>query len=154
VSAYFFDSSALVKRYASEVGTGWVKSIAEDNNNSIYIAQITIVEVIAAIERRKRRNPPEITAADASAAARSFRADALTRYLKVNISNSLIEDATNVAEKHGLRAYDAVQLAAALTLQQLRLANKMQGLILISADTDLNSAAAAEGLTVDNPNTH
>ena len=45
--------------------------------------------------------------------------------------------------------YDAVQLAATLEVRA-----KIPSLILVSADAALNTAAAAEGLQVEDPNTH
>jgi len=42
-----------------------------------------------------------------------------------------------------------VQLAAALDIYQLD-----PSLTLVSADADLNAAATAEGLAVEDPNTH
>jgi len=64
----------------------------------------------------------------------------------------LIAQAGALAEKHALRGYDAVQLAAAL---QAKSAYSTAGLALtlISADLELNSAAIAEGLVVYDPNT-
>jgi uncharacterized protein len=62
VKAYFFDSSALVKRYTIETGTPWVESTI--SQNPVYLARITVVEVISAIERRKRAgniSEPEAT---------------------------------------------------------------------------------------------
>ena len=59
-----------------------------------------------------------------------------------------------MAEKHRLRGYDAVQLAAALELNSIRLAMGGQTLVFVSADVNLNNSASAEGLTVDNPNLH
>ncbi|MET0650007.1 MAG: type II toxin-antitoxin system VapC family toxin [Pyrinomonadaceae bacterium] len=60
---YFFDSSALVKRYASEAGTAWLISITDPAAaNSIYISRITGAEVIAAITRKVRN--VEVTASD------------------------------------------------------------------------------------------
>jgi uncharacterized protein len=54
---------------------------------------------------------------------------------------------------HRLRAYDAVQLAVALEVNRI---HQMAGspVTLVSADRDLNAAATAEGLTVDDPNSH
>jgi hypothetical protein len=40
VEAYFFDSSALVKRYTIETGTPWVESTI--SQNPIYLAHIII----------------------------------------------------------------------------------------------------------------
>ncbi len=58
-----------------------------------------------------------------------------------------------LAEKHGLRGYDAVQLSAAL-----RVSDECRALgisfTLISADGDLNDATRVEGLAVEDPNLH
>jgi predicted nucleic acid-binding protein len=55
VAAYFFDSSALVKRYAKEVGTSWVFSLVRRSAaNHLYIARITGVELVSALTRRER----------------------------------------------------------------------------------------------------
>ncbi len=59
-----------------------------------------------------------------------------------------------LAKVHGLRGYDAVQLAAALTANDERLSVGAKALTLISADTALNAAASLEGLAIDDPNHH
>ena len=59
-----------------------------------------------------------------------------------------------LAEKHALRGYDAVQLAAALEVQSQRIEDELPPPELISADTALNDAALLEGLKVDDPNNH
>lgn len=52
---YFFDSSGLTKRYAREVGSAWVENITDlASGNTIFIAEITQVEVTAAIARKMR----------------------------------------------------------------------------------------------------
>ena len=61
--------------------------------------------------------------------------------------------AMQVAEKHALRGYDAVQLAAGLTLND-RCQTLGLSVIFVCADGVLNAAAAAEGLHVENPNLH
>ena len=65
-----------------------------------------------------------------------------------------LSDAGTLVEAHGLRAYDAVQLAAALGLNSRRLALGMSAVTLISADQELNAAAIASGLLVEDPNLH
>jgi predicted nucleic acid-binding protein len=58
VPVYFFDSSALVKRFARETGTAWVINLFKPaSGNRIYIARITYVEVISAIVRRVKVTP-------------------------------------------------------------------------------------------------
>jgi len=66
----------------------------------------------------------------------------------------LLSAATLLVQKHGLRAYDAVQLAAAVALNNQRVAAGTGAVTLVSADQELNAAAAAEGLSVDDPNVH
>jgi len=51
-----------------------------------------------------------------------------------------------------LRGYDAVQLATALAANRKRLNDGLGALIFVSADDELNTAAKAEGLSVENPN--
>jgi hypothetical protein len=59
-----------------------------------------------------------------------------------------------LAEKHGLRGYDSVQLAAALELQAARTLASLPSVTFVSADDKLNTAAVLEGLLVESPNTH
>ena len=53
-----------------------------------------------------------------------------------------------------LPRYDAIQLAAALELQAVRSLVSLSAIVFVCADNKLNTAAAAEGLPVANPNTH
>jgi len=72
----------------------------------------------------------------------------------IEITASVVAKAMDLSEQYGLRGYDSVQLAAALELcAQCRLAG-LPELTFVAADNDLNTAAAAEGLTVDDPNNH
>ena len=59
-----------------------------------------------------------------------------------------------LANTYALCAYDAVQLAAALEINQKEQAAGFAPVTLVSADSDLNAAATTEGLTVENPNLH
>lgn len=55
MAAYFFDSSALVKRYARETGTSWMLSLFRRvAGNTLYAARITRVEVMAALAHKQR----------------------------------------------------------------------------------------------------
>jgi len=158
VSIFFFDSSALVKRYANEVGSTWVQSITDPTQpNKIYIATITGVEVISAIMRKVRAG--ELSAADAQRLISGFRNDFENQYELMRISEAVVARAMALPVKYKLRAYDAIQLAAALIISDL---SNQQGipatgvppLLLISSDSDQLAAAQAEGLVVDNPAQH
>jgi len=75
-------------------------------------------------------------------------------YYTVEITPLLLSVAVSLATKHALRGYDAVQLAATLEANDEGIANGLAPLTLVSADTELNNAAQAEGLTVENPNNY
>ena len=153
MAAYFCDSSAIVKRYMTETGSVWLETMtAPTSGNRVYVARITFVEVISAITRREKGN--HISTNDADNARLTFEQDYLNEFRKVEISEDLINEAAKLAKKYALRGYDAVQLAAALETEKERIALGLSSLTLLSADTDLNDAAIAEGLTVDNPNNH
>ncbi|WP_193789888.1 hypothetical protein [Nostoc sp. NIES-3756] len=59
-----------------------------------------------------------------------------------------------LAQTHGLRGYDAIQLAVALAVNELAIANALLSVTLISTDNQLNLTASSEGLVIKNPNTH
>jgi predicted nucleic acid-binding protein len=153
LAAYFFDSSAIVKRYVTEVGTVWINGVtAAATGNKIYLVRLTLVEVVSAITRKARGTG--MTAAAAAKAVSDFRRDFLNQYAKVDVMPFLIEQAADLAENHALRGYDAMQLAAALAINNERIASGLSAITLISADGALNAAAITEGLAVDDPNAH
>lgn len=151
MAVYFFDSSAVVKRYVSETGTAWVLRLVDPRaNNHIHLARITGVEVIAAITRRNREG--SLSANDAANAIADFRYDFSTAYRTVEITPGLIASAMQLAETHALRGYDAVQLAAALEVNAHTISLGLPAITLVSADGGLNRAAIISGLTTDDPN--
>lgn len=148
MAAYFLDSSAVMKRYVQETGTVWVRALtASGTENFFYLARITDVEVTAALARR--RGQPGLSVVQAVAALRQFRRDFGQDYRVVEITIALLQRAAQLADTHALRGYDAVQLAVVLDVHA-----RDQALVLVSADAELNAAATAEGLRVEDPNTH
>jgi predicted nucleic acid-binding protein len=153
VASYFVDTSALCKRYIAEVGSTWVRSILDPTTGAtVFIARVTTVEMVAAITRRERGGA--LTPVDATTAHAAFRIDLAQEYQVVEVTETLATQAMRLAETHGLRGYDAIQLAAALTIQTLRVTQQLPAMTLISADSELNAAAMAEGLTVEDPHAH
>jgi uncharacterized protein len=151
MGAYYCDSSALVKRYAYETGTQWVRSLTDPQaGHDIFIAHITGIEVVAAIARKIRLR--EVAALDATTAIRVFKSHFTTPYQIVLITTGLVDRAMELAEKHGLRGYDATQLASTLVVHAELAASRVSELVFISADAALNDVAHAEHLSVQNPN--
>lgn len=86
--------------------------------------------------------------------ATDFRQDLNNEYFIIDVTDALLTAAMDLAETHGLRAYDAVQLAAVHSVDETRNQLGLSPVTLISADLDLNTAATAIGIPVDDPNTH
>lgn len=138
----FADSSALVKLYADENGSDLVRE-----QTALAVCAIARVEVPAAIWRKHRIG--ELSAESAAVLAASFEADyhgtgqEPPRFAAVDVTWHLLDEAARFPALHDLRAYDAVQLAAALAA-----AATDAGLDrFICFDVRLRAAAAAHGLT-------
>ena len=148
MAAYFLDTSTVVKRYVQESGTAWVQALAAPMvRHSLFVVRITLAETVAAITRRERGG--SITPQDAATAVADFQLDFALQYRVVEVSAGLVAQAATLARRHGLRGYDAVQLAAVLEIHATD-----PSVTLLSADAELNTAALAEGLSVDDPNSH
>ena len=153
MTAYFLDSSALVKRYVSETGSVWVQQItAPQTGNLLFITRITWVEVISAFARRQREG--SLTSADVALVIQTFRSDLNTQYQVIELDAKLAVSAGQKVNQYPLRAYDAVQLASVLRIQPAFTTTQSTSLIFLTADNRLSAIAGALGLLTDNPNHH
>ena len=149
---FFLDTSALVKRHVNEAGSVWVKSLVSAKaGHALYIARITAVEVTSAITRRQHKG--DLSQARAGAMLGHFRRHLSHRYRVVEPTTDLLLRML-LARKHRLRAYDAVQRAAALEVNRLQQIAGIGPITLICSDQALNDAATAEGLALDDPRQH
>ena len=153
MTAYYLDSSALVKRYVPETGSAWIRALSAPNpGNSLFIARITWVEVKSAIARREREG--SLTPSDRKLIIQRFRSDLNNQYQVIELDSTLAERAGQLVEQYPLRAYDAVQLASVLLLQSAFATTQSTSLIFLSADNRLSTVAIGLGLLFDNPNHH
>lgn len=153
MEVFFIDTSALMKRYALETGSRWViDRIRPAPQRSVYLSSITVVEIASAVARRQKGG--SLTTDEGARAFRRFQFHFANEYRALNISPHLLRRAAELAQKHQLRAYDAVQLACALMLYDRARSRGIATFVLISSDNALNEAALTEGLRVEDPNTH
>ncbi len=153
MTTYYFDTSALSKRYVQETGTAWIRTLTNPAaGHTLLTARITMVEIYSALARRKREG--SVPAADCAVAARAFTAHSATEYDFVELDAGVVTLARDLLDRYPLRAYDAVQLASALVANRALQAANLAPLSFLSSDNRLNTAATAEGLAVDNPNAH
>lgn len=151
MAAYYLDTSALVKTYAREAGTAWVAALVDPARDHIlYTVRLTGPEMVAALGRKARTG--ELTASAAARAIGAFRRSWRRRSYVVAMTVILAERAMDLAERYGPRGYDAVHLAAALTIADRQRDVGLPQLTFVSADTEQRRAAVAEGLLVEDPN--
>ena len=153
MAVYFVETSALAKRYIAETGSVWLRTLLDPSTGcSIYVVRVTAVEIIAALTRRERGRT--LAPTDAAAARQAFRHDLATTYQVIEVTPALASRAMLLAEQHGLRGYDAIQLAAGLEVHVRYLAAGLPAITYISSDAEVKAAAIAEGLIIEDQNTH
>lgn len=153
MSVYFFDSSALAKRYVSETGSKWIKSLCNSNTGNIIIcSNLTEVEVSSAFCRRCREG--HISIKERNDLIKTLRHDCILEYYLLEITNNIRDKAIELLKNYKLRGYDAMQLATALVANQILISHKLGALTFVCADNRLYNAAVSERLTVDNPNNY
>lgn len=134
----YFDASALVKRYLVERSSRETIALSAESE-LIATATVTRAEVAAAFAKAARAGL--VTEDRARRAQRSFAGD-WPDLVRVPATEALVERAETLAWDHGLRGYDAVQLASALTWQQSVGAE----ILLATFDQQLWKAAPKAGL--------
>lgn len=139
----FFDTSALVKRYAEEDGTDVVDELIEEADESIVITSLTVIEMTSAFRRKYNRD--EITARERDGLLAAFFEDATDRYTVVPVEAPTFEGAFDLVLENDLRTLDALQLGAALES-----AGEID-VTFICADRELVSVAENSGLDAMDP---
>ena len=139
---YFFDTSALVKRYHVEPGADRVNAIFGDPDNVLIISELALVEMASALQRKRNRG--EITPQAMNEALAQFAHTVLNDLIVAGFRSGFIQQARDLVLQHGLRTLDALQLTSALEFRALPV-------VFVCADDGLRQAASQEGLAVLDP---
>lgn len=135
MTVYYLDSSAVVKRYMIEQGSAWVRDITDPTkDNRLYVVRLAGPEIIAALFRKARGG--QISLREVRRVASNFRSDWAQQYRIIEVTVNLVDRGMDLAERHALRGYDAVHLAAALGLHQKRQVMQLPALTFVSADAE------------------
>ena len=137
----YLDTSALLKRYVAEAESENVIT-KMDEARAIATALITRTEVAAALGRARRET--RIDAEEARRAEQEFLED-WADFGRVPVTEELAGSAAQLCWTRELRAYDAVQLAAALKCQAI-IERLGEDTVFACFDNRLRDAARAEGL--------
>ncbi|NQU64424.1 MAG: type II toxin-antitoxin system VapC family toxin [SAR324 cluster bacterium] len=136
----YFDTSSLVKLYVEEEFSGIVCDLL-DKCDIAATSLVAYAEARAAFARRFREKA--FSPAEYGKIVTGFNTD-WTGYLIIKVSTDLILQAGEIAEKYGLRGFDAIHLSSAMTLK-----NKIRSNISFSCfDSTLNSAAKQVSLSL------
>jgi predicted nucleic acid-binding protein len=110
----YVDTSALVKLYAPEPESSAVQQLVE-NAEIAAISLVAYAEARVALARKRREHAVGLK--DYRRIIQEFNDD-WDNYFIVDITEPLVKRAGQLAEKHGLRGYDAIQLFSALLMYE------------------------------------
>ena len=149
---FYFDASALVKRYIRETGSDKINFLFDNLPlNQLKCLTIGAAEVFWVCVRKKndgRITPYEFTHAvanlnrEVTSGSSDFRTD--------SVPDTLVWASLNLVETYSLNSVDAIVLRSALeTETELRRTD--DALVLVASDQRLLRAASNEGLLIFNP---
>jgi len=134
----YLDASALVKRYVVERGSQATIALTADSDMTA-TSIVSRAEIAAAFAKAVRAG---LVKGDVARNARQRFAADWPDLLRVPVTEALVERAERLAWEHGLRGYDAVQLASALTWRE----SAGEEIVLATFDQQLWEAAKRSGL--------
>lgn len=136
----YLDASALVKRYIVERGSRETMALTADSEMTA-TSIVSRAEVAAAFAKAARVGLVKNEVA--RNAQRRFAGD-WPDLARVSVTEAVVARAEGLAWEHGLRGYDAVHLASALTWQE----SVGEEIVVATFDQQLWDAARRAGLTV------
>jgi uncharacterized protein len=149
MSAFYADTSVLLKQHVDESGDAWFRQLVASQDAVIITTELSIVEVHSAFSRLVREG--RLTANEYQELITDLNGLCEVRYAMVEISTDVINIACELLERHPLRAYDAMHLASAIFANQPFITTGEPGLTFLSADHRLLAAATGEGFAIFNP---
>jgi len=111
----YLDSSALVKKYITEVGSAVVNQAIGDAE-LVGLSTIERAEVAAAFAKAVRMG--SVTLEEGLAALQLFRSE-WSSMMHIQVTETVVARADSLAWEQHLRGYDAVHLASAIHWQEI-----------------------------------
>lgn len=139
----YLDTSALVKKYVTEIGTDRVRALLKDEKE-IVISKLTYAEICASFARKYREGG--IEKIHYQRALMSFIKDWESLTL-IEVREELFPHIRRLTEAYPLRGADAIHLSSAIWVGEA-IGEK---LTFVASDTNLLNTAQREGLKVINP---
>ena len=134
----YLDASALVKRYVKEHGSQEVIALTAAAG-AVATSLVSRAEVAAALTRAVRLG---VLNEDGGRRVERRFSREWPDLVRIPVNEALVSRAETLAWDHGLRGYDAIQLAAALTWQD----SVGQDVVFATFDRQLWDAASRAGV--------
>lgn len=152
---FYYDASALVKRYSQELGSDKVNFLfANVPHNCLMCLILGAIEIIWVLVRK--RNDGRLTHADFRQAGINLDHEVIDNqsdFRTIPVPNSLIWRSMGLIETYSLNSVDAIVLRSALDIAAAHRGMEDE-LVLVASDQRLLRAASSENLLVFNPETH
>ena len=149
---FYFDASALAKRYIEEVGSDKIDFLfANASLGHLQCLTIGALEVFWICVRKK--NDGRITANQFIQATGHLEFEVINTqsdFKTISTTDSLVWDSMDLIETHSLNSVDAIVLRSALDLA-VELRSTDDTLVLVASDRRLLRAARTEELQIFNP---
>ena len=149
---FYFDASALAKRYTEEIGSDTIDSFFENAPlERLSCLTIGAIEVFWICIRK--RNDGRLTNHQFEISVTLLRREVINRqsdFRTISAPDSLVWNSMDLIETHSLNSVDAMVLRSALDLAT-ELRSTDDKLVLVASDQRLLRAARAEGLQTFNP---
>lgn len=121
-------------------------ALARSSENRLAVLSLAQVEFRSAIRRRERNG--EIPSSVSAQLLDSYRRHSESRFITQPVSDFLLDIALELIDRHGLRAFDAMQLAG---YEVLKRSSKAEVPYFVCADRQLLAAAEEGGASILNP---
>jgi uncharacterized protein len=141
----YLDSSALVKRYIEEKGSGKVHALLEKTELAA-TSRLAYAEILSAITRRHKAG--DIAASAFEDIKKAFKAD-WSSFVVVEMRVEVLQFLDGIIDRHALKGADSIHLSTALWLKTAM----GDDAVFVASDLELIKAAKAEKLKTFNPQT-
>ena len=146
----YFDASALIKRYTQESGTPVVNEVFRlapaDRRICLSLGLLEVISILV-----RKRNDGRIQEDFFRKALTAFKAEVVQdeRFSKLSVNDALILDSSELIERYGLNATDAILLRSVLETRTSQ--DRADDLLLLTSDKRLVRAARSEGVSALDP---
>ncbi len=145
---FYFDTSAIVKRYRREKGTEVIDDLIDNprEEDRFYTSLLSPLEFTSAVTRLSSAG--EISKKAASEVLARFHKELREQFRIWPVEEEIIVAAILLVREQGIRSADAIHLATAVTISSLSRGSPM---LFLSSDRKLIETAEAKGLAAIDP---